>query len=204
MAREPPCGGERHSSRRGPDPSRWLAARGGEHAVPGAGPVGADNPVTAIDLVSSSARSGEGKFCMWLRGAARGGTVGSRATTTGLSRGAARVQLPSVACRSGCAKDAVILISRHQVAVLQRQVKKPRLSWSDRAVLAALARADPRPARPAAPDHLPAHPAALARPPRAAAPDLPTSWSRKAQAAGVERELDVIPLSVRTNGPLSP
>jgi hypothetical protein len=42
--------------------------------------------------------------------------------------------------RSDAAKEIEILVPRHQLAVLQRRRPRPRISWTDRAVIAALGR----------------------------------------------------------------
>ena len=54
------------------------------------------------------------------------------------------VELVRIHRMDAVAKDTEILVLRHQLTVLRRQVARPRLRWSDRALIATLARLVPR------------------------------------------------------------
>ena len=49
--------------------------------------------------------------------------------------------------RSDATKEIEILVLRHQLAVLQRRTPRPRTTWTDRALIAALTRLLPTPRR---------------------------------------------------------
>ena len=57
------------------------------------------------------------------------------------------VALVRLAVRSGRSKDLEIIVLRHQLAVLRRQVDRPAFTDADRSLLAAIAAALPRPSR---------------------------------------------------------
>ena len=108
-----------------------------DHA--GQQPVRADNPVMAADLVSCAGRgwSGWASGCAW---DSLSGTVGTRVTAIRLSGGAARVRLACLGrpLRPGQGRRDPDSAPSGRRPPAPGQT--PRLSWADRAVLAALAR----------------------------------------------------------------
>jgi len=68
------------------------------------------------------------------------GKITDRGGSTALSHLPKVMAWFGLLARNSRSKDAEILILRHEVAVLRRQLHRPRLSWADRAVFAALTR----------------------------------------------------------------
>jgi hypothetical protein len=154
-------------------PARWGPAVAASSRA-ASKPVGAENAVTAVDLVSSA---GPGKVKSGVR--LREGHTLRRFPCSCHYHWPALMVLRvfgwlAVLARSGRAKDAEILILGHQVAVSRRRAVLGGPCGPGRAGPAGAG----RPAPPAAPDHRSADPAARARPPGPAVPGLPAPRAR--------------------------